>query len=314
MKKDDPLKNPIIVAALALGASLLWGSAFPVLKISYVELGIEANDVFSKLAFAGLRFFGAGLLLFFIMRFIFKKRLRMDRNKLMWLILLGILQTSIQYSLFYNGLAHTSGMKSAIIISSSNFFVVLFAHFIYKNDRINLKKLLGLVAGFTGVAFANWGSGFELDFSFKGEGLLLLSTVVAAIGALLAKKISKDVHPFLVSGWQMFLGSLILMGAGIPNIPGGFLEFTPLALILLLYSSTLSATAFSLWYTVLKHNKAGEVTIYRFMIPVSGALLSAGFIPDEFLNIKIVIALLMVAFGIVIVNYRRRDRKIVNDI
>jgi drug/metabolite transporter (DMT)-like permease len=49
------------------------------------------------------------------------------------------------------------------------------------------------------------------------------------------------------------------------------------------------------------------------MIPVSGTLLSAVFIPDEFLNIKIVIALLMVAFGIVIVNYRRRNRKIVNE-
>ncbi|MFW6119564.1 MAG: DMT family transporter, partial [Petrotogales bacterium] len=229
MKKGNILQNPFIVAILAISASLLWGSAFPVLKISYIELGIEANDIFSKLAFAGLRFFGAGWLLFFIMRVIFKKRLKMDRKRFMWLILLGLLQTTIQYSLFYNGLAHTSGMKSAIIISSANFFVVLFAHFIYKNDKINLKKVLGLVAGFTGVAFANWEKGLELDFNFKGEGLLLLSTVVAAIGALLAKKISKDVHPFLVSGWQMFLGSLVLLGAGIPNIPGGFLNFTPLA-------------------------------------------------------------------------------------
>ncbi|MFO7882352.1 MAG: DMT family transporter [Kosmotogaceae bacterium] len=312
MKKVNILQNPFIVAVLAISASLLWGSAFPVLKISYVELGIEADDIFSKLAFAGLRFFGAGLLLFFIMRIIFKKRLKLDRNRFMWLILLGVLQTTIQYSLFYNGLAHTSGMKSAIIISSANFFVVLFAHFIYKNDKINLKKVLGLVAGFTGVAFANWEQGFGLDFSFKGEGLLLLSTVVAAIGALLAKKISKDTHPFLVSGWQMFLGSLILMGAGIPNIPDGFLKFTPLAVMLLIYSSALSATAFSLWYTVLKHNKAGEVTIYRFMIPVSGTIFSAVFIPNEFLNIRIILALLLVAFGIVIVNYNRKRSTLKN--
>ncbi len=71
----------------------------------------------------------------------------------------------------------------------------------------------------------------------------------------------------------------------------------------------LSALAFALWYSILKYNKAGEISIYKFLVPVSGALLSAMFIPGEKLNEFILAALALVAVGIVAINYRGRERK-----
>ncbi|OAA30749.1 multidrug transporter [Kosmotoga arenicorallina S304] len=295
-------KSPLSAAIMAILASVLWGSAFPVLKISFSELNISSGDISEKLVFAGMRFLIAGLMLF-----IFSSRMRkvgLRLKGLFGLFLLGLLQTSLQYTLFYNGLSNTSGVKSSIIIASGNFFVVLLAHFVYKNDKINMRKIIGLSAGFSGIFLANIGKGLSLDITFSGEGLLILSTLVGAVGTILAKELSKKFDPFAVSGWQMLMGSIFLIGIGLPGMEKG-LRFTPLAFFLLLYSSFLSAAAFSLWYTVLKYNKAGEVTIYRFIIPLSGAVFSALFIPGESFTASILIALGLAVTGIVAVNYRR---------
>ena len=70
--------------------------------------------------------------------------------------------------------------------------------------------------------------------------------------------------------------------------------------------AALSAAAFSLWYYLLKYNKAGEITLYRFVIPVSGAVLSALVLPGESLSPAALVALALVAFGIAAVNRWRK--------
>ena len=47
------LKNKWSVVAIAVFCSLLWGSAFPLLKISYEEFQIGSEDVIAKIVFAG---------------------------------------------------------------------------------------------------------------------------------------------------------------------------------------------------------------------------------------------------------------------
>jgi drug/metabolite transporter (DMT)-like permease len=59
------------------------------------------------------------------------------------------------YSFFYIGLSNTTGIKAAIITSSGSFFLVIISHYLFKNDKINIKKILGLLLGFTGVLLIN---------------------------------------------------------------------------------------------------------------------------------------------------------------
>jgi drug/metabolite transporter (DMT)-like permease len=294
------------VLAIALICSVLWGSAFPVLKVSYAEIGLQADDLYGKIVFAGMRFFFASILLFILIRWVIKIPLRVNKKILLELFALGMLQTALQYFFFYNGLAHTSGMKGAVLASIGTFFVVLFAHFIYHDDKMNRGKIVGLITGFTGIFIANLGKGgqeaFSLSFSFMGEGFLILSGIVSAWGTILAKRLSKDIHPFLVTAWQMFLGSSVMLALGMTGVSAQTFTFTPKVWILFIYSAFLSAAAFALWYALLKYNKAGEVTLYRFMIPVSGSLLSAIFIPGETFTIHLLFGLLLVAIGIIAVN------------
>lgn len=296
------LKNKYGAAATAVFCSILWGSAFPVLKITYEELMLSPGDYGARMVLAAIRFLLAGLLLLVMVRIGFRRTLKIKKNFWPAIAVIGILQIFLQYFFFYNGLANTSGMKGAILQSSSIFFIVLLAHFYYKNDRLSWSKIFGLAAGFAGIVLINWGESFSLEFSITGEGFLVMAGLTSAVAMIIAKELTQDIDAFVLTAWQMIIGAILLFITGYLYQGTILLPFTYLVLGLLIYSAFLSAAAFSLWYAVLKYNKAGEIAVYRFAIPVSGAILSAGFIPGENLNILVIGALILVTAGIMTVN------------
>ena len=64
---------------------------------------------------------------------------------------LGIFQTGLQYFFFYNVSVLTGRIKGAVLNALGNFLVVIFAHFIYKDDRLNPGKIIGIITGFAGI-------------------------------------------------------------------------------------------------------------------------------------------------------------------
>lgn len=297
-----------VMVCIAIFCSILWGTAFPVLKVSYIELQMATEDTVAKIVFAGMRFLMAGLLLLVGLFIANKKALKVTKRQIPVLIIFGIIQTALQYFFFYNGLAKTSGMQGAILVSSGTFFTVLLAHYFYVNDRMNWQKTVGLVAGFTGIIVANWGQEFQLSFQLTGEGYMILAALTGAIGTIMAKEMALGIHPFALTGWQLTIGSILMLIVGFPQLKPDAIVFTPFGWGLLFYSAILSAVAFALWYSILKYHKAGIISIYKFITPVSGTILSAIFIPGEYLNGYIFAALSLVAVGIIAVNYKRKQK------
>lgn len=288
------------VPILATVCCLLWGSAFPVLKISNKLLGLVDQPVTSQILFAGYRFFLAGL-----MTLAFAKVMRLDLliNKKDWPMLLkiGFVQTTIQYLCFYFGLFNTTGINGSIIVSTGTFFAIILAHFHYKNDSLTVKKWLGLIIGFSGVLLANVKGNTALSFNWLGDGLIMVSSFLGAYSLILAKESSHHMDPVVVSGYQMTLGSIILILTGGGLVGFDSIKFTWITGTLLLYLSFLSAAAFAIWYVLLKHHPISLVSINKFQIPVWGVLLSALFLPEESLRPILLLALAAVITGIFIV-------------
>lgn len=263
---------------------------------------IPAEDIFSKIYFAGMRFFIASILVFLAAKFLIKIELELKKDYIKPIVTLGLLQTTLQYFFFYIGIANTSGIKSAIFQSSGIFFTVIAAHFIYKNDKLNFRKILSLILGLGGILITNIGKGFDLSFTVLGEGFLLASAIVSTIATFYVKAVSKDIDTVLLTGGQMLSGSLILLIVGKVGLKGGSLAFDGLSFLLLVYAAFISAAAFLLWYMLLKFNKAGELSIYRLFIPVFGATLSAIFLKGESFTANLIISLILVISGIVVLN------------
>ncbi len=167
------------------------GSAFPSLKVGYDILDLNNQTYLYKVLFAGYRFLLASLM---ILTYGTLKGMLVPLSKriLGHLAVLGILQTSLTYILFYIGLSNTTGVKGSILIGTGTFFAIIFAHFYYHDDKLSLNKILGLVVGFIGVIIISLSKG-SLDFGFKftGEGFMIISSMVTAVASLYAKELSK---------------------------------------------------------------------------------------------------------------------------
>ena len=286
---------------IALISCLLWGLVFPVLKLLYLELNII--DDFAKLTLAGMRFFAAGILVLIYYAFSNKKFPKISSaSNLEKLSILGVFQTTLVYSFFFVGASNTSGVKSSVLSQSSIFFVVILAHFLLKNEKINSKKNIALILGIIGMSVININNlgsqeGF-LNFKLIGEGYLIISGFFGAIGTIQAKKLGKNFNAVLMNGWQLTIGGGLLLIVGILTY-GKFIRFPNIySFVLFLLLILISAIAFTLWYKILKHVKASEITIYKFTIPIIGAISSAIIIPGESISFYSFTGLVLVSVGI----------------
>ena len=74
--------------------------------------------------------------------------------------------------------------------------------------------------------------------------------------------------------------------------------------------ASLSAIAFALWSQLLKYNKVGVISVFNFLIPVFGTILSAIILKENIFDIKILVALLLVCTGIYLVYKSNRVKSI----
>lgn len=288
----------------AIFCTLLWGSAFPSVKSGYALFGI-GDDPFNKLYFAGWRFMLAGIVVLIVYAVLYRKSVAPARGSIKGILLLGIVQTTFQYVFFYIGLSHTTGVKGSVLTATTTFLAVLASHFLFPNDKINGRKAVGCLVGFIGVVLISTGSSGELlegGFAVNGEGFMLLSAAAAAAGAVISKVVARDGEPMIITGWQLTFGGALLLVMGIAG--GGHFEQTPPQGIALLgYMIFLSAAAFTIWTILLKKYPVGRVTVYNFLVPVFGSLMSGMILGETVFTGRNVLSLLFVCAGIILVNW-----------
>jgi drug/metabolite transporter (DMT)-like permease len=78
---------------------------------------------------------------------------------------------------------------------------------------------------------------------------------------------------------------------------------------ILSYLALLSSVAFALWSLLLKYNRVGMIAPFNFLIPVSGAVLSAIFLQESIMEWRYALALVLVCFGIWRVNVVRKEKR-----
>jgi drug/metabolite transporter (DMT)-like permease len=302
LDNEKTYRNKKFVASIAALCCLLWGSAYPSIKSGYLLFNISATDISSKIVFAGYRFTMAGLLVLILAKIFGQKLFAFSKKDLLNLVILGIIQTSLQYIFFYIGLANTTGVKGSIMNSMGTFFSVFLAHYIYKNDKLSMQKIAGCIVGFIGVMIVNFSTDL-LNFSFnlKGEGFVIISSFMFSVAAIYGKKLTQSMDVMIVTGYSLFIGGLILTLMGI-SFGGSVHNFTLSSSLLLGYMALLSSVAFTLWSLLLKFNKVGSVSVFIFLTPIFGVILSAIFLGENILELKNVFALMLVCFGIWMVN------------
>ena len=288
---------------------MLWGTAIPLIKSTYVELAIGQEDTGLKILLAGIRFFLAGLMTFAYFKISHKEhRIDLKKINLKFIVIIALIQTSLQYIFYYIGLSHVAGVKSSIIQSTNAFIVVLISAVLLPDEKVNPNIILALILGTLGIFITNYtGESLSGDLRFSGEGFILTATFFNALATVMLRKYGKGENPFIVTSFQFILGSLVLIVLGIA-LSGGFLPLTTKGMLMILYGSFISACAFSIWTWVLQQYSANEFGVYKLFIPIFGSLFSIIFLGEEF-TFKLVVGLALVLLGSLILNKKKQDKR-----
>lgn len=303
-EKKSIFQNPFVVMVTALFCCALWGSATPFIKTGY-ELILPWRGTPSTILFAGLRFTMAGILTVLIYSVARKKFLVPKKQNFGRIITVASFQTVLQYIFFYIGLANTTGVKGTIASGSSAFFALLVAGIIFKMEKLTFKKILACLIGFAGIILVNL-KGLDFTMNFFGDGFVIFSAIASAVSSVFTKKYSKYEDPVIISGYQFFVGGLVMIAIGLAS--GGHVQMPDIkAAGVLVYLAFLSAAAYSLWGVLLKYNPVSKVSIYSFMTPVFGVILSNIMLSESgsVSLLNLILAMVLVSGGILMLNYKK---------
>ena len=306
MNNTKLIEKSTIAAICAVLCCLLWGSAFPCIKLGYQLFEIPSSDTASQILFAGIRFSLAGVLVILAGSMLQRKFLKPSKASVPKVFKLCLLQTVLQYVFFYIGLANTTGVKGSIVNAVNVFFSILVSCVLFRLEKLNGQKIAGCIIGFAGVVIVNLGGTLDRNFRLIGDGFLLISAFAYALSTVLIKLYGKDDDPVMLSGYQFLAGGLLMVLFGI-CIGGKISAVSVSGILLLLYMAFISAGAYTLWGILLKHHPVSKIAVFGFCTPIFGVILSAVILGERAgVQMKTIFALILVSIGIVLVNLRKK--------
>ena len=288
------------VLALAV-MCLIWGYNWVVMKVA-----LRFCDPF---VFAAIRVFPAAIILFVILLWS-KKDWRPRQVK--WTVLLGLLSTTVGLGLPIWALVNAGAGKTAILLYTMPFWVILLAWPIL-GERMRGLDWLAVFLAFAGLA---------LIMDFHAVGAKLWSSILAVIagiawaGSAIITRIMRrdpDFDVLSVTTWQMIygVGPLIVIAVFVPSPPT---QWTPVFIAVMFYNVILvSVVAFLLWFYILERVPAGMATMGTLVTPVLAIISAAiqlGEIPSsrEGLGIILILSGIGLLGAIAFLRNRRADK------
>jgi drug/metabolite transporter (DMT)-like permease len=261
----------------AIVACLLWSTVYAGIKI-----GLQYD---SPLHFAGIRFIISGIIL---APFALKTPHLISMLRTHWKIIFWVtfLQALTNYILFYFGLELVPGALGAVIVGSQPLVTALIASMMHEGDKLTIRKLITIFSGIAGVILISAGrQAFRMGSAIEIVGVLMIlgANIATATSNVLVSLRSKGINPYVLNATSLFTGGLIMLLLSLP-IEG--VEWKPMPVkywLDLAWLSFVSAAAFSIWYKLLQRPgvKVSELNLWKFIIPVVGAILSWVLVPGE---------------------------------
>jgi drug/metabolite transporter (DMT)-like permease len=280
---------------LLLGA--IWSSSFMWIKIAVQEMR-PITLVAYRVLFGLL--FGIAVILI--------QRVSLRRSFQEWrpLLLLGITNIAIPFFLISWGEQVIDSGVAAILDATVPLFTILLAHFLLRDDKITLPKVLGLLIGFTGVVILMSKDIGSSSNSVLGQLAVVLASVFYAGSGVFARRTTVDTPGILRSAGPLISATLVMW-------PATFLLESPLKIpqlgitwMALLFLGILgSGVAFILAYYLIHEIGPTRTSMVTYLFPVGGVLLGVIFL-DEQLSWQLIAGTTLVIVSLAVVNWKQK--------
>lgn len=293
----DREEAKVITAYIAV--CILWGSTYLAIRI-----GVSS---FPPELFAGIRFLIAGLLM---LGYAFSRRQKFPetftdvrRQAVVGLFLLlggnGIVVFAEQW--VYSGIA-------SLILAIVPLFNAVQEQFLPDVPKLSLRGWLGLLMGFSGVAYLVIDSGTK-SMNVLGVLLLVLAAFSWSVGSVYSQRFKPSGSTVINIGIQMLSGGIGLIIVGLFRGEASFLHLSIKALGAMAYLIFFgSILGYSSYIYVLQRWPASKAGTYAYVNPIVGVFLGA-LILGEPISFNVIVSSIIILGGVLLVQLSKTGRK-----
>lgn len=214
----------------------------------------------------------------------------------------------VEFVSMYVGLAHTTASRGVLLLYLAPFVVAFGAHYLIPGDRLSVAKVVGLAAALGGLAVA-MGEGLAEPGrpTLLGDLLSLLAAVMWGATTVVVRSTALRRAP----QEKVLLYQLALTAVALPPVSylmgePGIGTLGPAVLAAFAYTVVIVAFAsYVAWYWLVRTYPPTRLSAFTFLTPVFGVLAGNLMLGEPFTP-SLGIALLLIAFGIYLVNRPQR--------
>ena len=278
--------------------SVVWGGSF-------FFNGIALRE-FPTLSIVTARVGLAALALLFLMKML-GQGFQLNRQILKAFFGMSFLNNVVPFSLIVWGQQHIASGVASILNATTPLFTMLVAHWFTTDEKINPRRLLGVLTGMGGVGLMMGLDSMESSgFHLLGQSAILLAAFSYGFAGVYGKRFAQlGISPLATATGQLCASSMILIPLtlwidqpwtmAMPSIEGmGSL----LGIALL---ST--ALAYVIYFRLLKTAGATNLLLVTLLIPVSAIILGV-FLLDESLELQHLSGMAVISLGLLIMDGR----------
>jgi len=189
------------------------------------------------------------------------------RGRLRWIVSFAVIEFAVPFPLIAAAERHVASSLAAIIVASVPLIIALLALRFERSERVDRRRLVGLLVGFAGVialvGIDVAGSSGEL----LAAGAVLLAAVGYAAGPMILNRHLLDLDPRAVTGAALLVAALVLTPAGALDLPSRSPSAAALvSLVVLVVFCTVAG--FLIYTTLVREIGPGRAAVITYIAPV----------------------------------------------
>ena len=275
---------------------LIWGASFFSIRIALNEVPF-VTSVLHRTGWAMLVLWAVVILM----------RQPIPRDPKIWFgfLIMGLLNNVIPFGLMAWAQLHVETGLTSILNAATAIFGVIVAALFFADERITVRKAIGVLLGFFGVATAIGLDSFRnFDLRSFAQLAIIAGTISYAFASAWARLRLGNLPPQVAAAGMLTGSTLIMLPAAL--IIDGPVKFDlmPVTWAAMGYYSVIAtAGAYLLYYRVLAMVGSGNLMLVTLLIPPVAILLGAAFLGEE-LHPSAFLGFALLTLGLIILDGR----------
>ena len=221
----------------------------------------------------------------------------------------SLIGSTLQYGLTYTGLNIIDASSAVLLVQLEVPFGIIIAFFLLK-EIPTIKNIIGLVIAFIGVFILTGAP--NLEGKYIGVLLTVAGAFTWALGAVMAKPLSKKIGAFALMTWLcVFSGPMLLfVSLMFDGNPMQYILHANLNswLTVIFLGFFMQPIGYAAWYYVLKKYPVNKVMPVLLVLPVTG-LITSIFLLGEDPPKQVFVGGLIIVFGVGLILFTKKNKK-----